>query len=96
MAYDYSISIFKNETCVALRRPTKYQTCSSLYFFSTTFLLSALLALSSGLLLQKTPDFDSMARTQPITSFFQAVKIKQLKKLKLWNVMKNYAKLTWG
>ena len=44
----------------------------------------------------KTPAFDSMATTQPITSFFQPVKIKQSKKRKPWNVMKNYAKLTWG
>ena len=40
--------IFKNETCFALRRSTKYQTCSNLYFFSTTFQWSALLALSSA------------------------------------------------
>ena len=44
----------------------------------------------------ETPAFRNMATTQPITSFFQPVKIKQSKKLKLWNVMPNDAKMTWG
>ena len=37
-----------------------------------------------------------MAPTQSMTSFFQPVKMKQSKRLNLWNVMRNDAKLTWG
>ena len=75
--------IFKNETCVALRRSTRLvQICM---FFD--YLLMAF---------AETPLSGNMSPTQPVTSFFQPVEIKQSKRLKLWNVMHNDVKLTWG
>ena len=44
----------------------------------------------------ETPASGNMALTQSVTSFFQQVKIKQSKRLKLRDVMYNEAKLTWG
>ena len=60
------------------------------------FLWLALLAKQSFWVFAETPAFGNMpATTQPITLFSQPVKIKPSKKLKLWNVMPNDAKLTW-
>ena len=44
----------------------------------------------------EAPAFDNMATIQAITCFFQLVKIKHSKKLKLCNVMQKDAKLTWS
>ena len=72
--------------CVVLRRSTKYKTLFEFEFFSNCWLCSQS---SRARHLQKQP-------TQAMTSFFQPVKIKQTKRLKLWNVMHDDAKLTWG
>ena len=89
--------IFKNETCVALRRSTKNQTYSNLYVCrlpSYGWLCSQ--SSRHQHFNTETPASGNMASTQSMTSFFQPVKIKQSKKLKLRNVMYNDAKLTWG
>ena len=44
----------------------------------------------------ETTPSGNMAPIQPMTSFFLPVEIKQSKKMKLWNVMQNDPKLTWG
>ena len=89
--------IFKNETCVAFRRSTKYQTCSNLYFFFDYPLMagSARKAVVSDV--GRTPASWNVAPTQSMTLLFQTVKIRQSKRLKLWNNMThNDARLTWG
>ena len=66
--------IFKNE----LRPLTKYKTCSNLYFFCDNPLMTPLMVGSAG----KSVVPGDMAPTQPMTSFFQPVTIKQSKRLK--------------
>ena len=87
---------FKNETCVALRRLTKYATCSNLYFFEHTLRVGSACKAVMAATFEETPASGYMAPTQSMTSFFKPVKIIQWKRLMLWNVMHNDAKLTWG
>ena len=89
--------ILNNETLVVLRRSTKFQNYSTLYFFFDYRIMvgSVCKAVVPGVCrntcFRQYGDYSAY-----IISLSQLVKIKQSKKLKLWNVMPNDAKLTWG